>query len=240
MPAIPPIPASLRAHVRSWTAFTLTRPATGRRRELPGPQVALVLELGSPVLILDKGSETRGSRYPGGFVVGLHDEPCLSELGEFHTGIEVHLTPLGARAFFGVAPHELARSVSNLPDLLPAAERSVAERLADRATWGERFAVFEDLLRRRISAAPDEHAAVAWATAEIERTGGTTRVDEIARELGYSRKHLVSLFHDHVGFPPKLYANLTRFDRVVRELKRCPEAPWAAPPSTSASPTRRT
>jgi AraC-like DNA-binding protein len=50
---------------------------------------------------------------------------------------------------------------------------------------------------------------------------------ELAAELGFSRKHVVSLFRDHVGLPPKLYAEVVRFDRLTRRLKTGPDASWA-------------
>ena len=48
----------------------------------------------------------------------------------------------------------------------------------------------------------------------------------LSRELGYSHKHLVSLFRDQIGLSPKLAARLLRFDRLVRELRLGPR-PWA-------------
>jgi AraC-like DNA-binding protein len=41
----------------------------------------------------------------------------------------------------------------------------------------------------------------------------------LSRELGYSPKHLISLFRDQVGIPPKLLARLVRFERVMGRLR---------------------
>jgi len=49
----------------------------------------------------------------------------------------------------------------------------------------------------------------------------------LARELGYSRKHVVDLFRDQVGVPPKLLARIVRFDRLVRHVKRGGGGTWA-------------
>jgi AraC-like DNA-binding protein len=49
----------------------------------------------------------------------------------------------------------------------------------------------------------------------------------LARELNCRRKHLISLFRDQVGIPPKLLARLVRFDNVMRRARASASTPWA-------------
>jgi AraC-like DNA-binding protein len=47
---------------------------------------------------------------------------------------------------------------------------------------------------------------------------GLVRIDDLAAELGWSRKRLWSRFHSHLGIPPKSAAKLVRFDHSVHRL----------------------
>jgi AraC-like DNA-binding protein len=218
----PPVPQHLRPFVRSWVDYTERASAPVQRRELPGPQVVLIVEFGTPIRVYESGSEDRFATHPGGFVAGLDDSFSLTEHSGFQSGIQVNLTPLGARALFGVPAHELSRKIVDLTDLLPE-QRSLAEKLYCSR---ERFRFLNELLSARCmtEASP---TAVTWARERLEASGGLLEIGELGLELGYSRKHLVTLFEEHVGFAPKRYANLVRFDRVLQALRARSNAPWA-------------
>ena len=47
---------------------------------------------------------------------------------------------------------------------------------------------------------------------------------ELADEVGWSHKHLISRFKQQVGLSPKTAARLVRFDRVLRSIEQ-PGAP---------------
>ena len=214
-----PIPPALTPHVRSWTGYVERSAAPLRRRELPGPQVVVIFEFGPPIRVYEGGTERNPGRYPGGFVAGLEDAYSLTEHDGYQSGFEMKLTPFGARTLFGIPLRELSHSVLSLRDLLPRDHRSIADRLASARSWDSRFDIVEDLLLRR-AFATDQHLTPAlWAAAKIEAAGGAIEIGALCDELGYSHKHVLSLFRNDVGMSPKLYARLIRFDRVVRRLR---------------------
>src|SRR5258706_444936 len=70
-------------------------------------------------------------------------------------------------------------------------------------------------------------AHVDWAVARIESCDGGLDIGSLARELGCSHKHLISLFRDQVGIPPKLLARLVRFERVMHAARAEVAPGWA-------------
>lgn len=222
----PPIAPALRPYVRSWSGYSERTLHPLRRRELPAPQFVMILEFGPPLRVLDSGREVGGNRYQGGFVAGLDDTFTITEHDGYQAGIQVNLTPLGARALLQRPLHELTHRVVSLPDLLPG-QRLLADRLASARGWRERFEIVERLLRERLARAAHPNAAAAWASARIEQAAGRLDIGALAAELGHSRKHVAALFHEHVGLSPKAYAGLVRFDRLSQRLRAPGAGTWA-------------
>ena len=72
-----------------------------RRPELPGPRVVVIVETGPPLRVFAPGA-ARPKRHAGGFVAGLHDAPTLTEHDGWQRGVQINLTPAGARRLFGL------------------------------------------------------------------------------------------------------------------------------------------
>ncbi|WP_437813095.1 helix-turn-helix domain-containing protein [Sorangium sp. So ce1078] len=222
----PPAPR-LRPYIRDYSGYTEETPGPLRRVEFPMPQIVVIIELGPPVRVFDAGSDRRHSLYPGGFVAGIDDTFTVTEHDGFQRGLQVNLTPIGARLFFGVPMAELTGRVLSARDLLPRKYARLAERLEELPTWDERFDLIERALGERVDEARHELGVVPWALRRIEELGGAVDMRALARELGYSQKHVIGLFRENVGVPPKLLARLVRFDRLIKHLKAGASGTWA-------------
>lgn len=214
------LPAHLRAHVRDLVGYSETAPGPWVRHEWPGARIVVIVEFG-PKIRVD------GRTHAGGFVAGVHDVPARTEHDGFQAGLQCDLTPLAARTLFGLPLSELTGLVVDLDDVLPRGTRGLAERLAALPTWDDRFDMFEGFLTAGLAAPPPRSAPVAWAWQRLVDTGGGADIGGLARELGCSPKHLITLFREHVGVPPKQAARLVRFDRLVARLRTGAPVAWA-------------
>jgi AraC-like DNA-binding protein len=222
------VPAELAAYVQSWVGYSERTAGSCRRRELPISAIVVIIELGPPISVYRSGSETLSARYEGGFVAGLTERFTLTEHTGYQAGIELRLTPLGARTIFGLPLSALAESVVQLREILPRAHRSLSDRLDSCADWHGRFAIVQALLLERIHNGRPACKRTQWALAQIQAADGQVAVEALAQQLGCSRKHLAALFHDGVGFTPKAYAGIVRFERLVEQVKLGGEHGWAA------------
>jgi len=212
----------LAPYVRELMGYVERSPGLLRRREFPGPQIVVIFDLGPTLRLRDPAG--RAMRFPGGFVAGLDDGYTITEHDGFQTGIQLDLTPLGARRIFGLPMSELARRIVSLEDL---ASRRLGQRLGELHDWDARFDVLESAFCRRLADGDDANRIIDWAVGRIEAAAGAVDMAELADELGYSQKHVIHLFHEHVGVPPKLYARIVRFDRLMRFLKTGGRGTWA-------------
>jgi AraC-like DNA-binding protein len=181
-------------------------------RRLEGPFVGVVL-----IVSLGPDMEIDGQR-TGSFVAGVWDRPTVTGHYGEQAGYQLNLDLLGARRLLGVPMGELANRLVALEDVLGPFASELTERLAGTPDATARHALAQRLLARRLR--PDHGAApeVAHALARLHATGGAARVEALAAEVGWSRRHLAARFRDELGLPPKALARLIRVEQAARRM----------------------
>jgi AraC-like DNA-binding protein len=156
---------------------------------------------------------------------GLDTRPARIEHQGRQAGLQLDLTPAGSRALFGVPAAALAACAVHLEEVLGPAATELAERLTAAGGWPARLQVLDDVLltvlgRRgaAVRSAQDTPPEVDLAWRRIVASGGAVPVEQLAREVGWSRRHLSERMRRETGLPPKALARLVRFEGVRREL----------------------
>jgi AraC-like DNA-binding protein len=152
----------------------------------------------------------------GSFAAGPYLRPVVTEHDGEQEGIQIDLEPLAARQLLGVPMAELAERCVSLDELIG---RELTEWVGDADAWADRFDRVEFALRRRLAESEPARPEVAWAVGRLRATAGRMRVDELARELGWSRRHLAAQFRDAVGHSPKAMARVIRFEHALARLR---------------------
>lgn len=209
----------LRPYVRRLVGYDERSPSPQSQRQFPEPFVVMIFEFGPALRVTMGGNERAATRNTGGFVAGLSELYAVTEHEGHQRGIQVDLTPTGARRFLDMPLSEFNGGTVALRDIQPTDHASLPDQLDASPTWESRLDLIETLLARRILNARIDTSRVDWALAQIEAFGGNLKVGMLSHELGYSPKHLISLFRDQVGIPPKLLARLVRFERVMFRLR---------------------
>ncbi|MFI7413564.1 hypothetical protein ACIBU0_33360 [Streptomyces sp. NPDC049627] len=166
-------------------------------RVVPHPAVTLVLEFGNGPLVVDA---VTGRRQQGIHVAGfLHG--AVRVRGENVECVQVRLSPLVACAVLGASPSELNHTVVALDDLWGRDAAGIRQRLGDATSCQDRFALAEALLVRRAQTGPSVDLQVAWAWDRLVLSHDQARIEELAAEVGWSRKRLWSRFRLQIGAP---------------------------------------
>jgi len=74
------------------------------------------------------------------------------------------------------------------------------------------------VLLGRLDRGPRPSPEVGRAWERLVATGGAVSIGQLAKEVGWSHKHLIARFTRQVGLRPKTAARLIRFDGVWRRL----------------------
>jgi AraC-like DNA-binding protein len=215
-----PHPA-LREIVGGYADFAERTGAPRETGEAPGRGIVVIVDL-------DIGWTVEGERF-GSFAGGLYARPVRVRHEGSSRGVQFDLEPPAVRGLLGVPAGELSNRTVSLDDLMGPGAAHLAERLHAAPDSVARFAVLDEVLLRRLSRAPARpRPDVERAWALLRASGGRVRIEELARALGCSRRHLAARFAEDVGVPPKVAARLIRFEAARARLGSVPLARLAA------------
>lgn len=184
-------------------------------RLIPHPAVTLLLVFGGTIAVED----ATGRQQHGSFVTGLGSGGRLRALQAADLEcLQVRLSPPAAHAVLGGAVADLGGAAVALDDVCGREAARISEHLGDLSSWEDRFALADAWLARRRAAASQVAPEIAWAWRGIVAGRGMIRIEQLAAELGWSRKRLWTQFHSQIGLPPKRAAKLVRFDHAAHGL----------------------
>ncbi|SFP67553.1 Helix-turn-helix domain-containing protein [Actinomadura madurae] len=139
--------------------------------------------------------------------------------GPWAPAIVARLAPLGAYKLLGPALSEISgSSYVALEDIVGAEARRLGEQVQSAPTWDERRRLLNDFLLDRATRGPQPSPEVTSAWHLLVRSGGRSTITSVARQVGWSHKHLITRFKQQVGVTPQMAARLVRLSTVWRHL----------------------
>jgi hypothetical protein len=191
-----PAPALL-PYVAHYSGYRQAGVGPATHRGLPSPFMTLIFTLDEPLAIAAHPDPRQAPGRYDTLIGGLHTRPALVMHDGWQSGIQVGLSPLGARSLLGLPAGELAEVDLDAADLLGPFAREIRERVRAETTWPARFAVLDRMLLSRIGAAGPVIAGpvgteVGYAWRRLLGSGGTVRVSDLAAATGWSavrRRH---------------------------------------------------
>jgi AraC-like DNA-binding protein len=216
-----PVHPALRPYVAELIGYAYAGEPPELHRGLPSQHLTLVITLDEPLGIRRPGSPVEKF---DSVVGGLHSTAVHIAGSANRSGLQLALTPAAARALLGLPPGELASMVVNLDDILGRPVRRLSDQLRESPTWASRFEVIERVLLERWGhgPVPEPRAELGWAWRRLRETAGGIGVQELAQQVGWSRRHLTDRFTAEYGLAPKVAARVMRFEQAVGRLKRDP------------------
>jgi AraC-like DNA-binding protein len=177
-----------------------------------------VLPDGCPELILHFGDRVLqdGAHQPRYLVAGQMDRCLLLSPHGSVDVVGVRFHPEGARAFLRHPMSLLTNRFVELESVVGSAATRELEAAGEVARERHRLEKIWCFLERRVSGIWLPDAAVTHAVRLFVAAEGGISVDRLSDQLGISVRQLDRLFADQVGVPPKLFAQILRFQHVFR------------------------
>ena len=121
----------------------------------------------------------------------------------------------GAAAFLRMPVDEFSGCFPALDDLWSRdAAQELSEKIAEAAGARARAAILDHLLTARLHPRPD--SLTDAAVRRLAASGGRASISSLAREAGWTPRHLTRRFRAQVGLTPKLFARILRFQNALR------------------------
>src|SRR5882757_5876454 len=167
-------------------------------RGLPSQYLTIVITLDEPLGVA--WGDEPVEKYTA-LAGGLHSRAVRIGGSPNLSGVQLALTPAGCRALLGLPPGELAATVISLDHLLGRTAMELSDRLRATSDWEQRFDILEHLFLEawRDEPAPEPRSELGWAWRRLRETAGGVGVQELAREIGWSRRHLSERFRTEYG-----------------------------------------
>lgn len=217
-----PVHPALVPYVSWMVAYDAAMGPPGVHRGLPSTALTLVLPVGEPLDVSwSAHPSSRARRWS--VLSGLHAGPASIHHQGHQAGVQLALTPAGARALFGLPPAVLSHELVELDELGRAtavaapAVRLLPERLHAAGHGQDRLRLTQEALLASLAQhlLPGPRAEIGRSLARL--TQGLP-VQAVADEVGWSRRHLATVFQAEVGLRPKTFQRVARFEASHRRL----------------------
>jgi AraC-like DNA-binding protein len=210
-------PALLRPYVESYVGYRYAGFPAAAHVGAPSRHLTFIVSFDQPLELSVLPDGTSGPSTFDALLGGLHTSPAVIRHDGSQHGIQLQVTPAGARGLFGMPAAEVAQTVVPLDAVWGPLAGELLDRLAEVADWPGRFAVVDGVLLRALAARIEipsgarRETTAAWD--RLTATSGQVGVASLAAEVGWSRRHLTERFSAEYGVGPKALARVLRFER---------------------------
>jgi AraC-like DNA-binding protein len=220
---VPPPPLS--AFIQNFWYWEGEAPGHAKDTIMASGRVGILINLKSDELSWYDGARfANRNALKGISLCGTHAQAFAIDAHQPHV-LGVQFRPGGSFPFFAAPARDFRDSHISLDQIWGADAERLHQRLVQAPTPRDKFEILEAAL---IALAPREftrHPAVAMALTRV--TGSrVTSVATLAAEAEVSHKKFIRIFTDEVGFTPKLYLRVARFQRVLAHIHRAPDVDW--------------
>lgn len=199
-----------------------------RERLLPSGTMEIVINLlEDEIRVYDRETLGPAQRFRGAVMIGPHSEYFVIDTAQQTSVAGIHFKPGGGFVFVRPPAGEFHNSHVGLDDVWGGAACEMRERLLEAKGSDEKFCVMEDCLIDRLTRPPARHPAVDYALDHFHGRAGTQTVSQVTEQIGLSPRRFIQLFSDQVGYTPKLFCRIRRFQEVLKSIHRLRNVDWA-------------
>lgn len=198
---------ALAPYVSSLQGYRIAGCRPGTHIGVPSSDITCVFDLAEPLRV----TTIDGRRvHHDVLLAGLHLAPVRIEHDGHQHGIMLSLTPLGARALFGIPASEIADEAISLTDVVGPATDALIDRMRTAHGWHALEILHADLLRRLPDSTPHNGGLDAW---NLLQQNDFRTISHAAAYSGWSERHLRSIVRSELGHTAGSLRRLLRFQR---------------------------
>ncbi|MDH3476429.1 MAG: hypothetical protein OEM59_22345, partial [Rhodospirillales bacterium] len=202
------------------TYFEGYSPGHTKEKLLPDGAVEIVVDLtDTPKKLYDRKDHSRARDFRGAWISGMRRDWIVIEASQGSSMSVIRFRPGGAFPFLGFAVEGITDTVDHLDAVLGKSTRLLRERLLAAPTVDTKMAAVEGWLLERAGSRLEPSPVIEYMARRLFAPAGI-RITDVVEEIGYSQRHVLSLFRRWVGLSPKRYGRIRRFQQVLTSVAR--------------------
>lgn len=103
---------------------------------------------------------------------------------------------------------------------------NIRETLLSINSIEQKFLFAENYLLKMFSSKLIVNSFVDYAVKQILQMPHQASIEKISNKVGFSQKHLIKIFKEHVGMTPKSFLKIIRFQKAVQEIENKQTPDW--------------
>lgn len=192
-------------------------------RFLPDGNTEIILDLTeNPQYIYDNETLQEIQICRCAWVSGVRTKPITIPSGKGSRMLIVAFKKGRAFPFYPLPVSELTDTVAEADLVFGRKFHDMRQQLLAAKSPDRMFQLVESFLLHQAGAALGEETpsrCITYAVSSIIHKPTAQRLSQLSDEIGYSQKHFIDLFRQHVGVSPKQYLRIMRFQKVIGAIE---------------------
>jgi AraC-like DNA-binding protein len=198
-----------------------------KERLMPDGCLTLIINLADDqTRLYDADDVSKMKTLSGCSVSGPHTRCFAIDTDEQTCVIGASFRPGGAVPFLKLPSDELHNQHLNLEDLWGRLAGELRERTLAAKSPAAKLRIVELALLERAAGLFDGQPVVEYAVENFLAQPATAKIAQVADKTGFSPRHFIELFKQHVGMTPKLFCRVRRFQKVLRRITSGKPVNW--------------
>ncbi|HLT94288.1 MAG TPA: helix-turn-helix domain-containing protein [Membranihabitans sp.] len=150
------------------------------------------------------------------FTTGIHghtDRLRLFQATSDYGIFGIFLQPYSVPAIFGIPSVDLINELPDLASVLGQEGSDLSDRIMEAESNVHRIQIMNQFFRRRITDL--DYPDISRITNYLTEQNGNITIPDLAAKAFRSQRQLERVFHTYIGFSPKTYARIIRFNSIL-------------------------
>lgn len=198
-------------------------------RYLPNGNVEIIINLtNKPKYIYNNQTLTTSKEYKKLWIAGVREQFISIPSGNGAEMFIIEFKKGMAHSFLGMPLTEIAGRVVEGDLILNDVFLEMRECLLNQSTAAAMFAIAESMLYKQFRNKLAANPFIDFAVASILMNPAAITIKNIADKAGYSSKHLINMFSNHVGVNPKSFLRIIRFQKAIQDIETMGNINWVS------------
>lgn len=186
-------------------------------RVIPDGCIEVIFHLGNRV---ERTADAQTQLNPRSNIIGQMTKPYVIKANGQLEMLGIRFFPHGAARYFDFSLSDLKDKVLCIDAVWDNDARYLEEQVLESGSYQEAISLIEKFLlkKRGDNISIRKMTLTQLASKKILENRGQLKVEQLANELGISRRYLEMIFKDYVGLSPKNFARIAQFQHVFSVL----------------------